>query len=142
MKSRAPPPPEIEKTESISTSSLVDVDAPSVHSVHSDFPTQEIKTDTQAARLEREAEEALARKRQQAASSSKKEKREKAARNVSQNAQNPVYVGNAVIMTALGAGLGYGAYKKHIEGKLSWEVAGIWAGAVGLFVGVDYFVSK
>jgi hypothetical protein len=53
-----------------------------------------------------------------------------------------VYLGNAFIITALSAVLGYGAYRKHAEGKLSWEVAGVWAGAVGLFAGADYIVSK
>ncbi|QKX59826.1 uncharacterized protein TRUGW13939_06968 [Talaromyces rugulosus] len=134
---RAPAPPEIEKTESISTASLVDVDAPSVQSVHSDFREQEVKTTTQAERLEREAEEATARSK---AAASKKATAK--AQGISKNADNPVYIGNAVIAAAVGAGLGYGAYRKHTNGKLSWEVAGIWAGAVGLFAGVDYFVSK
>ncbi|KAH8705953.1 hypothetical protein BGW36DRAFT_368466 [Talaromyces proteolyticus] len=134
---RAPAPPEIVKTESVSTASLVDVDAPSVQSVHSDFLNQEVKTTTQAERLEREAEEALARSK---ASASKKGKAK--AKSIRDNAENPVYIGNAVIIAAVSAGLGYGAYRKHTEGRLSWEVAGIWAGAVGLFAGVDYFVSK
>merc|ERR1712169_33770 len=51
----APQPPEILSNESASTASLVDVDAPSVHTVPSDFLDQEVQTDTQAARLEREA---------------------------------------------------------------------------------------
>lgn len=140
--SRAPLPREIEKTESVSTASLIDVDAPSVQSVHSDFLDQEVKTTTQAERIEREAEEAaLAREKAAAAAASKKSKKAK-AQGLSKNAQNPVYLGNAFIITALSAVLGYGAYRKHAEGKLSWEVAGVWAGAVGLFAGADYFVSK
>jgi pyruvate dehydrogenase E2 component (dihydrolipoamide acetyltransferase) len=108
-----------------------------VQSVHSDFREQEVKTTTQAERLEREAEEATARSK---AAAGKKAKAK--AQGISKNADNPVYIGNAVIAAAVGAGLGYGAYRKHTDGKLSWEVAGIWAGAVGLFAGVDYFVSK
>lgn len=112
--------------------------------MHSDFLDQEVKTTTQAERIEREAEEAaLAREKAAAAAaaSSKKSKKSK-AQGLSKNAQNPVYLGNAFIITALSAVLGYGAYRKHAEGKLSWEVAGVWAGAVGLFAGADYFVSK
>lgn len=139
-KSRAPAPPVVEKTESVSTASLVDVDAPSVQSVNSDFLNQEVKTTTQAERLEREAQEALARE-EQAGSSGKKGKGKK-ARGLSKNAQNPVYLGNAFIVTAISAGLGYGAYRKHVAGRLSWETVGLWAGAVGLFAGADYFVSK
>lgn len=139
MQSRAPVPPEVEKTESISTSSLIDVDGPSVQSVHSDFSSQDVKTATQAERLEREAEEILAR--EQAASSGKKGKKSQAS-SLRKNAQNPVYLVNAVIVTALGAVLGYGGYRKYIEGKLSWKVASVWAGTLGLFGGLDYFVSK
>jgi pyruvate dehydrogenase E2 component (dihydrolipoamide acetyltransferase) len=58
------------------------------------------------------------------------------------NAHNPVVVGNAVIFAAIGTGLGYGAYQRHLAGKLSWETVGLWSGAVGLFATVDYFVSK
>lgn len=108
-----------------------------MQSVHSGFREQDVKTTTQAERLEREAEEAAARSK---AAASKKAKTK--AQGVGKNADNPVYIGNAVIAAAVSAGLGYGAYRKHTEGKLSWEVAGIWAGAVGLFAGVDYFVSK
>jgi F0F1-type ATP synthase assembly protein I len=108
-----------------------------VQSVHSDFREQDVKTATQAERLEREAEEAAARARD---ATSKKAKAK--AQGIRKNADNPVYIGNAVIAAAVGAGLGYGAYQKHTEGKLSWELAGVWVGAVGLFAGVDYFVSK
>lgn len=115
-----------------------------MQSVHSDFLDQEVKTTTQAERLEREAEQAaLAREKAAAdAASKKKSKKARAQHSLSQNAQNPVIMGNAVIVAALSAVLGYGAYRKHAEGKLSWEVAGLWAGAVGLFAGADYFVSK
>ncbi|KAI7968451.1 hypothetical protein EIK77_006470 [Talaromyces pinophilus] len=140
---RAPVPREVEKTESVSTASLIDVDAPSVQSVHSDFLDQGVKTTTQAERIEREAEEAaLAREKAAAAAASGKKSKKSKAQGLSKNAQNPVYLGNAFIITALSAVLGYGAYRKHAEGKLSWEVASVWAGAVGLFAGADYFVSK
>lgn len=109
--------------------------------MNSDFLDQEVKTTTQAERVEREAEEAALAREKAAAASSKKSKKSK-AQGLSKNAQNPVYLGNAFIITALSAVLGYGAYRKHAEGKLSWEVAGVWAGAVGLFAGADYFVSK
>jgi len=135
--SRAPVPPEVEKTESLSTASLIDVDAPSVQSVSSDFREQDVKTTTQAERLEREAEEAAARTREATGKKSKAK-----ARGIRKNADNPVYIGNAVIAAAVGAGIGYGAYQKHSQGKLSWELAGAWAGAIGLFAGVDYLVSK
>ena len=63
--SRAPALPEVVHTED-STSSLVDVDSPHVVSVPSDYESQSIKTDTQAARLEREAEDAKIRAKKEA----------------------------------------------------------------------------
>ncbi|CRG89018.1 hypothetical protein PISL3812_06053 [Talaromyces islandicus] len=134
---RSPAPPQVEKTESVSTASLVDVDAPSVQSVNSDFRKQDVKTTTQAERLEREAEETAAHAK---GAASKKAKAK--AEGIRKNADNPVYIGNAIIAAAVSAGLGYGAYRKHTEGNLSWELASAWAGAVGLFAGVDYFVSN
>ncbi|AEO67330.1 uncharacterized protein THITE_2116219 [Thermothielavioides terrestris NRRL 8126] len=61
----APQPPQVNPTTtstshapdspSTASSSLIDVDTPSVRTVPSTFASQEIKTDTQAARVEREA---------------------------------------------------------------------------------------
>ncbi|KAJ4285934.1 hypothetical protein N0V88_008209 [Collariella sp. IMI 366227] len=62
----AAPTPQVNPTVASSTSSLIDVDAPSVRTVPSDFASQEIQTDTQASRVEREEaekEEAAARAR-------------------------------------------------------------------------------
>ena len=50
-RSRAPAPPQLENTES-STSSLIDVDSPHVSSVPSDYQSQSVKTSTQAERME------------------------------------------------------------------------------------------
>jgi hypothetical protein len=67
----------VNPTTASSTGSLIDVDTPSVHTVPSDYASQEIKTDTQAARVEREdeakaAEEAAARARAEADLAKKK----------------------------------------------------------------------
>ncbi|EPS27209.1 hypothetical protein PDE_02152 [Penicillium oxalicum 114-2] len=141
---RAPPVGGIYKDESESTVSLIDVDSPHVQSVDADFLNQEVKTTTQADRLEREAEEKKAQEAREA--SAKKAKASKAAKakaqGLSDNSDNPVYITNAVLATLVSAGLGYGAYRKHLEGKLSWEVVGLWTGAVGAVGVVDYFVSK
>lgn len=58
------------------------------------------------------------------------------------NKSNPVVVGNAVVIAALGALLGTGAYRMHKANTLTWNVVGAWAGAVGLFAVGDYFVSQ
>ena len=51
-------------------------------------------------------------------------------------------LGNAILVGVLGTALGVGAYRKYAAGELTWKVAGLWAGAVGLFAGADYFVSS
>ncbi|KAF7718889.1 DUF5353 domain-containing protein [Penicillium ucsense] len=147
---RAPPLGGVYKDESESTASLIDVDSPHVQSVDAEFLNQEVKTTTQAERLDREAaEEKRAQEaREQAAKEAKakahkaKEQAKAKAQGLSDNSDNPVYITNAVLATLVTAGLGYGAYRKHLEGKLSWEVVGLWSGAVGAVGVVDYFVSK
>lgn len=126
--------------ESESTASLIDVDQPHVSSVDPNFLNQEVQTTTQAERIEREDEEAE-RKRAQEAQKQAKSRKAKST-GLPANADNPVYIGNALIYAMVGAGLGFGAYRKHAEGKLSWETIGLWSGAVGAFSVVDYYVSK
>jgi len=130
----------IYKDESESTASLIDVDSPHVTAVDHDFLRQDVKTTTQAERLEREAAEQEQKRTEE--ESSKKAKAREAKSSLSNNAENPVYIGNAILYTLVGAGLSFGAYHKHAQGKLSWETIGLWSGAVGAFGVVDYFVSK
>lgn len=126
--------------ESESTASLIDVDGPHVQTVEADFLQQNVQTNTQAERIDREAEEKEKRKREEAA---KKVKSRKAkASGICDNTSNPVFLANVAIATLVGAGLGVGAYKQHTRGNLSWELVGLSAGAVGVFGAVDYFVSK
>lgn len=58
------------------------------------------------------------------------------------NKNNPVVIGNAVVIAALSALLGSGAYRMHKANTLTWNVVGAWAGAVGLFAVGDYYVSQ
>ncbi|KAJ5414769.1 hypothetical protein N7509_001396 [Penicillium cosmopolitanum] len=138
---RAPNVGGIYKDESESTASLIDVDSPHVQAVDPDFLKQDVQTTTQAERLEREAEE---KERERAREDSRKKAKARKAQSsgLSANAGNPVYIGNALVMTLVGAGLGFGAYRKHVAGKLSWELVGLVSGAVGAFGVADYYVSK
>lgn len=123
------------------TATLVDVDSPHVSSVDPNFLRQNVKTTTQAERLGREQEQqdddpkSQARKRAQAKAKAEKSR-------LSRNKDNPIVLGNAILFALASAGLGYGAYQKHLDGKLSWELIGIWSGAVGAFGVVDYFASR
>ena len=64
------------------------------------------------------------------------------AAKISRNKTNPVILGNAILIAAAGATLGFGAYQKHLHGTLTWKLVGLWSGAVGVVGFVDYFVSK
>ncbi|KIW72789.1 hypothetical protein PV04_00964 [Phialophora macrospora] len=151
---RAPPVPSLEPSESESAS-LVDVDSPHVNSVTSDFREQAVKTDTQAERIEHEAEDkarAAAKQFSQEAESAKKKAAAKGKKikdelkadghKLSENRDNPVVIGNALVWGIATVAIGYGAYQKHTEGKLDWQLAGTVAGAVGAFAVADYFGSK
>lgn len=140
--SRAPDVGGNYKDESESTASLIDVDTPHVASVDSNFLDQEVQTTTQADRLEREAAAAAEQQARARENTGKKAKARKAESGLRKNADNPVFIGNAVLVTLLGAGLGFGAYRQHVQGKLSWEAVGLWSGVVGAVGAVDYFVSK
>ncbi|KAI9372644.1 dihydrolipoamide acetyltransferase component of pyruvate dehydrogenase [Aspergillus egyptiacus] len=120
------------KDEADNTASLIDVDGPHVTAVDSDFLEHDVKTSTQAERIAREEEETAREKK-------KKSKKTSRAR---ENQSNPVFIGNAALMALVGAGLGLGAYRKHTQGKLSWELVGLWTGAVGALGAIDYFASK
>jgi Family of unknown function (DUF5353) len=61
---------------------------------------------------------------------------------LSENRDNPVVVGNALIWGIAAVAIGYGAYQKHTEGKLDIKLAGTVAAAVGAFGVADYFASQ
>jgi hypothetical protein len=99
--------------------------------VPSDFESQSVKTDTQADRIEHEA---------QAKEAAAKAKR--GGHLAKENSDNPVVLGNALTVGILGTVLGVGAYRKYMRDELSWKVVGAWAGVVGLFAVGDYYVSQ
>ncbi|KAF7511727.1 hypothetical protein GJ744_003458 [Endocarpon pusillum] len=152
--SRAPAPPQVEKTES-DTTSLVDVDSPHVSSVPADYESQRVKTTTQATRLEHEAEDKAreaAKRTSEAAHETKekakvggkkaKAKAKEGGRKLDANRDNPVVIANGVILLVGSGALGLAAYKKYSEGTLDWKFAGTTAAAVGAFALADYFVSQ
>ncbi|KIW90267.1 uncharacterized protein Z519_08911 [Cladophialophora bantiana CBS 173.52] len=151
---RAPPVPSLSQSES-EVASLIDVDSPHVSSVKSDFQEQEIKTETQAERIEHELEdkaraevqnisEGAESAKKKAASKGKqfKDVMKKDGQKLSENRDNPVVIGNAIIWGIATLAIGYGAYQKHTEGKLDWQLAGSVAAGVGAFAVADYFGSK
>ncbi|KAK8010465.1 glycoside hydrolase superfamily [Apiospora arundinis] len=138
----APQPPQIESTESGSTSSLVDVDTPSVRTVPSDYAEQDIQTDTQAARRDREeeqrrAEADLAKKR----ASNKARKADsfltKWFGEMNDDASTALVVSNLVGVVGLSGFLGYKAWDLHARNRLSWQSVGLGLGIMGVVGAVE-----
>ncbi|CAH0027847.1 unnamed protein product, partial [Clonostachys rhizophaga] len=143
----APQPPQVITDESASTASLIDVDLPSVHTVPADFLEQEIQTETQAARLEREEEAAAA------AAASKKAKARKQVKSadswlqaqfarLSDNEAGAVAAVNLATVVGISAFLGYKAWGLYQRGSLSWKDIGIGAGVVASVGAVESVVGR
>jgi hypothetical protein len=144
-----------------STGSLIDVDHPSVHTVPSDFESQEIQTETQASRVEREEEQeeeaAAARARAEAAEAANKKKKRVAEEAAAKKrraegwlarhldgmkaggAGAAVSIANIVAVVGLSGFLGFKAWGLYDRGRLGWKEAGLGLGvlsAVGVVEGV------
>jgi hypothetical protein len=127
----APQPPEIISTESASTASLIDVDLPSVHTVNSEFLDQPVKTETQAARIERE-EEAREEKRKRDAAAAKARQTDnwliQQFSRLSDGSATGLVIANFATVVGLSAYLGYKGWGLYEKGKLDWKAVGIGAG--------------
>ncbi|KAL2214684.1 hypothetical protein CC79DRAFT_157178 [Sarocladium strictum] len=131
-------PPQVIPHETASTASLVDVDMPSVHTVPADFLDQEIQTETQQSRLDREAAAAKAK-----AEKAKKEAKAKAKRadnwlvnqfsQLSDGSAGALAIANVVGVIGLSSYLGYKGWGLYERGRLSWETVGL---GVGIMAGV------
>ncbi|RSL72047.1 hypothetical protein CEP53_001297 [Fusarium sp. AF-6] len=127
----APQPPEIISTESASTASLIDVDLPSVHTVNSEFLDQPVKTETQAARIERE-EEALEEKRKRDPAAAKARQTDnwliQQFSRLSDGSATGLVIANFATVVGLSAYLGYKGWGLYEKGRLDWKAVGIGAG--------------
>ncbi|KAG4288196.1 hypothetical protein FPRO06_05848 [Fusarium proliferatum] len=145
----APQPPQVITDESASTASLVDVDMPSVHTVPNDFLEQEIKTETQAARVEREEEaREEKRKRNEAAAKAKSADNwliQQFSR-LSDGSATGLVIANFATVVGLGAYLGYKGWGLYEKGKLDWKAvtlgAGILAGVTAAEGAVGRYLYK
>ncbi|KAM0601503.1 hypothetical protein ACHAQF_006280 [Verticillium nonalfalfae] len=136
---RAPPPVEVQTDAETSTSSLVDVDSESVRTVPSDYLQQEVQTETQADRIDRE-EKARAE-----AELAKKKAAHKARRadswltrqfsSLSDGSAGALAIVNLVGVVGLSGFLGYRAWGLYERGRLSWQNVGVGLGVLGV-VGV------
>lgn len=136
----APQPPEILSTETASTSSLIDVDAPSVQTVPSDFLEQEIQTETQAARIDREEESKKAKAKAKAAAEKAKGRARETDNwliaqfsKLSDGSVGALALANLAGVVGLSAFLGYKGWGLYERGRLSWESVGL---GFGILAGV------
>ncbi|KAJ6785060.1 hypothetical protein PWT90_05243 [Aphanocladium album] len=143
----APPPPEIVQTESASTASLIDVDMPSVHTVPSDFMEQDVQTETQAHRIEREAEAATAkadRARKDAAAKAKKADSwlTNQVSQLSDGTASGVALANLATFVGVSSYLGYKAWNLYEKGNLDGKSVGAGVGILAAVVAVQSVVGS
>jgi hypothetical protein len=149
----APQPAEIVVEDSVSTSSLVDVDAPSVRTVPSDFLEQDVQTDTQASRIEREEEADAAADEKAAEEAARRARHAKSYaggalaklhacltnsfESMSDGTVSAIVFGNLAGVVGVSAWLSYKAWGLHEQGRLSWKAVGLGAGAMGAISAVE-----
>ncbi|TWU78488.1 hypothetical protein ED733_008960 [Metarhizium rileyi] len=134
----APQPPEIIPNESASTTSLVDVDVPSVRTVPSDFLEQDVQTETQAGRIERDGEARKAKAEQAKKNASRKARDAdswlvKQLSSLSDGSAGALVLTNVVAVIGVSSYLGYRAWGLYEKGNLTWKNAGV---GVGILAGV------
>lgn len=106
---------------------------PSVHTVPSDFLEQDVQTDTQANRLEREAEAAKAkaeRARKNAAAKAKKADSwlTRQVAQLSDGAASGAALANLAALVGVGSYLGYRAWDLYEKGRLDGKTVGVGVG--------------
>lgn len=109
---------------------------PSVHTVPSDFMEQDVQTDTQAHRIEREADAAKAkaeRARKEAAAKAKKADSwiTKQVSQLSDGAASGVALANLATFVGVGSYLGYKAWNLYERGNLDGKTVGVGVGILG-----------
>ncbi|KAL8382040.1 hypothetical protein RB595_006020 [Gaeumannomyces hyphopodioides] len=146
----APQPPQVESSTTASTSSLVDVDTPSVRTVPSDFGDQDVQTDTQADRIEREEEAAAEAKRKARSARERAAARARSADNwlvakiasLGDGAATALFAGNLAVVMGLGAVIGYKAWGLYERRALGWKGVGLGLGLLGIVgLGEGVFTS-
>ncbi|KAJ4260416.1 hypothetical protein NW762_007155 [Fusarium torreyae] len=141
----APQPPQVISDESASTASLVDVDLPSVHTVPNDFLEQDVQTETQAARLERE-DEAREEKRKRDAAAAKAKRTDnwliQQFSRLSDGSATGLVIANLATVVGLSAYLGYKGWGLYEKGKLDWKAVGIGAGILASVSAAEGVVGR
>ncbi|PHH56113.1 hypothetical protein CFIMG_003466RAa [Ceratocystis fimbriata CBS 114723] len=147
----APVPTVVSRTDD--THALIDVDSPAVRTVPNDFLERDVQTSTQAARLEREAAAAEARKVAEKKAAAAKERRSAAAASAASRAGGRAAADatlgtGALVLANLALVLGVGAAAHyfgadHGRWAPSWRNAGLGVGvAAALGLGESVLVQN
>ena len=137
----------------MTSSSLIDVDTPSVHTVPSDFAEQDIQTETQAARIEHDAlEKDIAAKARAEADFAKKKTRRgvqkadswltKQFTSMSEGASSALVLGNLVTIVGISGWLGFKAWSLYDRGRLDWKTAGYGLGLLATVGAVESVFAR
>lgn len=130
---------------------------PSVHTVNSEFLDQDVQTETQAKRLEREADAAKA-KAEKAASKASGKVSDKAKRvagkareadswltaqfsKLTDKEAGGLAISNLVALVGVSSALGYKAWGLYSEGRLSWQYVGAGVGILAAVGAAESFVG-
>lgn len=55
---------------------------------------------------------------------------------------DPIATFNLAATLLAAVGLGFGAYRKHQHGGLTWKVAGMWSAGLAAVAGTEFVFSK
>ncbi|KAH6609779.1 hypothetical protein Trco_003125 [Trichoderma cornu-damae] len=143
----APQPPEVIPNESASTASLIDVDLPSVRTVRSDFLEQDMKTEAQAERIEREEDAARA-----AGAAAKKAAAGRAKTadcwitrrfsQLSDRSVTAIAITNMASIVGVSSFLGYRAWGLYERSQLDWKHVGAGVGVLAAVGAVEAVLGR
>lgn len=119
---------------------------PSVHTVPSDFAEQDVQTETQAKRIEREAEAARAKADRAAKKVAGKAKKTDSwlvgnFSKLSEGGADTVSVVNLATLIGVSAWLGYRAWGLYEQDRLSWQNVGAGVGILAGVGAVESFIQ-
>lgn len=118
---------------------------PSVHTVPNDFLEQEVQTETQAARIEREEEAQEEKSKRDSAAAKAKQTDNWLIQQFSKlpdgNATG-LLIANLATVVGLGAYLGYKGWGLYEKGKLDWKAVGLGAGILASVTAAEGAVGR
>lgn len=133
---KANPVPQLEDHSTVETADVTSDDH-SINVVPSDYKQRDVKTETQAAGREREAE--LKAKKEELEKKTKKtvKKTENVLLNLGKDTRTYNVIDSLVVVL-----LGVAGYRKYREGQLDLQTVSIGVAGLGLFAGVQGFVQR